>query len=118
MGYGGIYCTRRRETLGLLSLGYADGLPRAAAEGGGRVTVGGKRLPLVGRVSMDSAQVLLTGLSRRLATHATVFGDTPTSLYELADAAGTIPYEILARLGPRIDRKYLYADNDRTFDSL
>ncbi len=118
IGYGGVFCTRRRETVGLLSLGYADGLPRAAAEGGGRVTVAGQRVPLAGRVSMDSASLLLSGIPRRLATYATVFGDTPQSLYHLADAAGTIPYEILARLGPRIDRKYIYADNNRTSDSL
>ncbi len=118
VGYGGIFRTHRRETVGLLALGYADGLPRAAAEGGGRVTVAGRSVPLVGRVSMDTASLLLSGIPRRLATYATVFGDTPTSLYTLADAAGTIPYEILARLGPRIDRKYIYADDNRTSDPL
>ncbi len=118
IGYGATFRTRRRETVGLLTLGYADGLPRAAAPGGATVTVAGRRVPLIGRVSMDSASVLLTGIPRHLATHATLFGDTADSLYALADAAGTIPYEILARLGPRIDRKYIYADNDRTFDPL
>ena len=109
VGYGGIFRTKRRETVGILALGYADGLPRAAT--GGTVRVAGVDCPLIGRVSMDAAAVLLTGVPRRKATLATVFGDSAEALPRLAEAAGTIPYEILARLGPRIDRKYVYADD-------
>lgn len=109
VGYGGIFRTKRRETVGILALGYADGLPRAAT--GGTVRVAGVDCPLIGRVSMDAAAVLLTGVPLRKATLATVFGDSAEALPRLAEAAGTIPYEILARLGPRIDRKYFYADD-------
>ncbi|MBQ2719177.1 MAG: alanine racemase [Clostridia bacterium] len=110
VGYGGTYRTARRETVGILTLGYADGLPRAAE--GACLSVGGHPCPLIGRISMDAAAVLLTGVPRHALTHATVFGETAEQLYALSEAAGTIPYELLARLGQRIDRKYLYADDD------
>ncbi len=110
VGYGGTYRTKKRETVGMLTLGYADGLPRAAT--GASVRVAGVPCPLIGRVSMDAAAVLLTGIRRRDATHATVFGEVAEDLPRLAEVAGTIPYEILARLGPRIDRKYFYADDN------
>ncbi len=103
VGYGATYITKQRECIGILPVGYADGLPRAAQ--GAFVTVGGVPCPLVGRISMDAAAVLLTDAPTD-ATTCTLFGDTPDSLWQLADAAGTIPNEILARLGPRVDRIY------------
>lgn len=115
VGYGGSFRARRREVIGILPLGYADGLLRSAE--GALVRVGGRLCPLVGRISMDAAAVLLTGVPRRRATVATVFGDEPNDLYRLAEAAGTIPYELLAGLGPRIDRKYSYGKDPGTCDT-
>ena len=115
VGYGATYRTREKEWIGVLSLGYADGLPRAAT--GARVLVGGCRVPLIGRISMDAATVRLP--PALAATHprtATVFGDREDDLLELAGTAGTIPYEILARLGQRIDRKYIYDGDFRNSD--
>lgn len=115
VGYGGGYRVPRGGRLGLLPIGYADGLPRACE--GGLVRVDGVLCPLVGRISMDAATVLLPrGLRRRHPT-VTIFGDEPADLYRLAEAAGTIPYELLARLGTRIDRKYIYENSDRTLDT-
>ena len=115
VGYGATYCTRGRERVGVLSLGYADGLPRSAT--GAHVRVGGVRVPLIGRISMDAATVLLpTPLGESAPHTATVFGEEQNDLYELAEVSGTIPYEILSRLGPRIDRKYFYEGHYRDSD--
>lgn len=111
VGYGGRYVTCRREVVGLLPIGYADGLPRAAV--GGLVRVAGRLCPLVGRISMDAATVLLTGIPREKLRTAAIFGEHPTDLPRLAAAAGTIPYELLAGLGERIDRKYHYGKANR-----
>lgn len=115
VGYGGIWRARRREVIGILPIGYADGLLRAAE--GGLVRVAGRLSPLVGRISMDAAAVLVTGIPRREVREATLFGDDPADLYRLAAAAGTIPYELLAGLGARIDRKYSYGKNTGTCDT-
>ena len=114
VGYGGHYVTHRRETVGILPIGYADGLPRAAE--GGTVRVAGRLCPLIGRISMDAAAVLLSGVPLRGVGSATVFGEQPGDLFALAAAAHTIPYELLAGLGARIDRKYQYGTTDRTCD--
>ena len=112
IGYGGSYVTDRRETVGLLPIGYADGLPRTLT--GASVRIAGQRCPIVGRVSMDAATVLLRGVPRGAAHTATLFGEESEDLFRLAEAAGTIPYELLARLGTRIDRKYYYGEANRT----
>ena len=111
VGYGGRYTTPPGARLGLLPIGYADGLPRLAE--GGRVRIEGIPCPIVGRVSMDACTVLLPPACRAPHPVATVFGEEGEDLLRLAAAADTIPYELLARLGTRIDRKYTYADTDR-----
>ena len=105
VGYGATFRSARTERVGVISVGYADGLLRSAT--GGFVRVGGVRVPIIGRVSMDSATVCLTDLPRGTpCREAVVFGDDPADLFDLAAAAGSIPYEILAGLGPRIERIY------------
>ena len=105
VGYGAAFRSHRTERVGLIPLGYADGILRSAT--GGLVRVGGVRVPIVGRVSMDSLTVLLTDLPKGTpCREAVVFGDDPRDLFDLAAAAGSIPYEILAGLGPRIERIY------------
>ena len=115
VGYGGVFRARRREVIGILPIGYADGLLRSAE--GGSVRVAGRLCPLVGRISMDAAAVLLTGIPRREAREATLFGEETSDLYRLSEAAGTIPYELLAGLGARIDRKYSYGNGTGTCDT-
>ena len=115
VGYGGGYTALEGARLGLLPLGYADGLPRSAE--GGYIRVEGHLCPLVGRVSMDACTLLLPPACRTPHPMATVFGEEGEDLWRLAEAADTIPYELLARLGTRIDRKYTYANTDRTCDT-
>lgn len=112
VGYGGEETLPRASNLAILSLGYADGFLRAAgssdAQKGAEVLIGGKRCPLVGRVSMDLIAADITDLpagSVKRGDYAVILGDGIT-IDELARKAGTIGYEVLTRLGPRFARHY------------
>lgn len=110
VGYGGGFVSEKEEKIGILQLGYADGLPRAAE--GAFVYYRKTPLALVGRVSMDSASVLLSGAPpippfARLR----LFGKDPEEMLALCRHLHTIPYELLAGLGNRIGRKYHYGNS-------
>jgi alanine racemase len=110
VGYGATYQAERPSTLATVGLGYADGLMRAIGNRG-MGAIGGKRAPVVGRVSMDLVTLDVTDIARHgLAPGAEVefLGDTIT-LEELAAAANTASYEILTSLGTRIERRYIGA---------
>lgn len=110
VGYGGGFIAKREERIGILSLGYADGLPRRAE--GGFVYYKGTPLPLIGRVSMDSAAVLLSGAPPIPPfSRLRLFGKDPEEMLALCRHLDTIPYELLAGLGNRIYRKYRYGNS-------
>ena len=100
-------CTARLEeerTLAVLPLGYADGLSRLLSNRGG-VWLGGQRCPIVGRVCMDMCMVDVTGLAVRPGDVAEVFG-TQAPIEEAAGLVGTIQYELLCSVSPRVPRIY------------
>jgi alanine racemase len=107
IGYGGDFVARESSCILTLAIGYADGLPRAV---GGKIEVGwrGRRVPLVGRVSCDLATAAVPGRERVEPGDAVlIFGKSGAlaiPVEETARAAGTISYEILARIGPRVPR--------------
>jgi alanine racemase len=106
VGYGGTWIAREPARVLTLSLGYADGYPRAAHSH--RVGLRGARLALAGRVSCDLiCAVAAPGSRDEVGAPALIFGrDASLSIpvEELSDAAGTISYEILTRIGPRVPR--------------
>ena len=106
IGYGGAFKTRRSTRLAVLGIGYADGLSRRLA--GGEVAFGNARLPILGRVCMDLAQVDATAVAERvnIGDWMEVFGAT-IGLDEFASRAGTIGYEALTTIGPRVQRRYV-----------
>ena len=109
VGYGGTAITKNDTKLGVVTLGYADGIPRNANNLAG-VFVGGKRAPIIGRVSMDQFVVDL-GINSLAKTgdEVIVFGDGLGGEYtadEWAKASGTINYEIVTRIGSRVPRIY------------
>jgi alanine racemase len=110
VSYGYTYTTPAETTLALVPLGYGDGLPRHAS-GTGPVLLGGRRHTVAGRVCMDQV-VLDLGPDgdARIGDVAVMFGDGrdggPTAT-EWADAAGTIDYEIVTRIGARVPRLYV-----------
>ena len=109
-GYGATYRAGGPERWGTLSIGYGDGLPRALGTAGGEALVGGRRVPIVGRISMDVTVVDLTGVpAARPGDVATLIGrdgDEEITVDEVAARAGTISYEVLTGLAPRLPRLY------------
>ncbi|MCX4764388.1 alanine racemase [Streptomyces sp. NBC_01275] len=109
VSYGHHYVTPGRTTLGLVPLGYADGVPRHAS-GTGPVLVGGKWRTVAGRIAMDQFVVDLGGDEPGPGAEAVLFGPgdrgEPTA-EDWAQAAGTIGYEIVTRIGARVPRVYL-----------
>src|SRR5690606_30611641 len=106
-GYGATYVTARETRLATIAAGYADGLPRSLSNRGA-VYCDGVRLPMVGRVSMDSITVDVSTLPEgRLGfgSLVEVLGPNQT-LEDVARDAGTISYEILTGLGHRYHRLY------------
>lgn len=108
-GYGATHRAERPSRWGTLGIGYGDGLPRALGNRGSAL-VRGRRVPIVGRVSMDLTVVDLTEvLDARVGDVATLVGedgDERITLEEVAELAGTISYEILTGLTPRLPRRH------------
>ena len=112
VGYGAIYKAQRRSRIATIACGYADGFLRALSvatgEAGPVGYIGDYPVPIVGRVSMDNITVDVTDVPEELARRGgwvEVMGERVT-LDDLTDRAGTIGYELLARLGPRVHRVY------------
>jgi alanine racemase len=106
LGYGGAFVTSRPSRIGLLPVGYDDGLRRSLS---GRVSVlvNGEEAPIVAAVSMDLTFVDVTGLAARRSDRVVCIGadgSRRVTVWDWARAAGTIPYEILCGIGPRVPR--------------
>ena len=113
VGYGATWVADRPTKLAVCAVGYADGFPRAsgtgvplrdAVPGAGNGAMGGVRVPIVGRISMDLTIFDVTDVPAHVdADHIELFGPT-IPLDEAARAAGTIGYELLTGLGRRYGR--------------
>ncbi|MBT4822515.1 MAG: alanine racemase [Lentisphaerae bacterium] len=98
------------EKIGVVAAGYADGYPRHLS-GRGTVLVRGTRCPIRGNVCMDFTMVSLQNVPEaEVGDEVVLFGrqgDETLGINEVAEAAGTISYELTCRLGPRVKRIYL-----------
>ena len=109
VGYGAVWRAARPTTIATIAVGYADGFPRSAPLGylppiPREIELNGRLSPLVGRVTMDMCMVEVDG-PVKVGDVATIFGGL-IGLDRQADAAGTLSYELLTRLGPRVARCY------------
>ena len=104
VGYGAAWTAARPSRIATVAAGYADGLPRALAGGAVALWAGDRRCPLVGRVSMDLITADVTELGAVPPTLEIL--NARQTIDDLARAAGTIGYEILANLGARFARVY------------
>ncbi len=108
VGYGAIATTHRDTKLGVIAMGYADGIPRIAQNAG--VFVNGQRAQIIGRVSMDQFVVDLgKDSTAKAGDWATIFGPGDAGEYTADDwgsASSSINYEIVTRIGPRVPRIY------------
>jgi alanine racemase len=106
VSYGYTHRTDRETTLALVPLGYADGVPRAASNRG-EVSIRGRRCPVVGRIAMDQFLVDAGDAAVEVGDRAVLWGDPADGVpgaEDWAAAAGTIGYEIVTRVGPRVPR--------------
>ncbi|ESQ92613.1 alanine racemase [Asticcacaulis benevestitus] len=108
IGYGGTYVAATEMKLATIAAGYADGLPRSLSPRGA-AWFGDVRLPIVGRVSMDSIILDISALAdgTLVAGRFVELIGPHQSLDAIAADAGTISYEILTSLGRRFHREYL-----------
>ncbi|WP_069299804.1 alanine racemase [Neptunicoccus sediminis] len=104
VGYGANWTATRDSKVATIASGYADGLIRAIGNGNLNLYAGDTPCPLIGRVSMDLITVDVTELET-IPDHLDLLNDIQT-VDHLADAAGTIGYEILTSLGARYNRVY------------
>lgn len=108
VGYGGGATTETDTILGVIAMGYGDGIPRIAQNVG--VLVNGKRAPIIGRISMDQFVVDLgIGSQAKAGDWVTIFGPGNDDEYTADDwgsASSSINYEIVTRIGPRVPRIY------------
>jgi alanine racemase len=101
VGYAAAWRAERDSSIAILAAGYGDGLPRHLANGT-PVLVGGRRYPLVGRVSMDMIAVDVTGAPKvGTGNRAVIWGDG-LPVEEVAAHADTIPYELLCGVSQRV----------------
>lgn len=108
VSYGHTYRTETATTLALVPLGYAEGIPRQASNRG-PVSINGVDYRVAGRVAMDQFVVDVGDDSVAVGDRAVLFGDPATGLPsadDWADAADTINYEIVTRLGGRLEYRY------------
>ena len=107
-GYGLHAVSDAPRTLAVVPAGYADGLDRRMA-GRAFMLVRGKRVPIVGSVCMDMTMIDVTGLDVHPGDEVVIVGaqgDAEIGMREIAASIGTIPYELLCRVGTRIERQY------------
>lgn len=103
IGYGSSYTAQQEMTIGVIACGYADGYPRHAPNGT-PILVDGIKTQIVGRVSMDMITVDLTAIPHaRVGSPVTLWG-AGLPIDEVASAAGTIGYELMCALAPRVTR--------------
>lgn len=111
VSYGATWTADRDTVLGLVPLGYADGIPRHASNAA-EVEVGGRRVPVRGRICMDQFVVDLgPDATEQPGAEVTVFGGPASpSAEDWAEVCGTIGYEIVTRIGSRVSRVATGAD--------
>lgn len=113
VSYGLRYTLPRRSRIATVPVGYADGVARAFGSAGGTVLVHGRRCPVAGTVTMDQLLVDAGDLDVAVDDEVVLLGtqgDEEVGAQEWAAWLGTIPYEVVTRLGGRLPRRYVGAN--------
>jgi alanine racemase len=109
VGYGGTFTLPRDADVALVPMGYADGLPISLSNRG-MAAVRGRRVPMIGRISMDATTLLLEGVPAEEDDEVVIVGHqggVEIGAEEQAALAGTLHYELVTRIPPRLPRVYL-----------
>jgi alanine racemase len=110
ISYGLRYETRGRCRVATVPVGYADGVPRNLAHAGGEVLIRGIRRPIAGTVTMDQLMVDCGDAPVEVGDEVVLIGrqgDGEVTATEWAERLGTIAYEVVAGIGPRVPREYV-----------
>lgn len=105
IGYGRKGKMIKDGKIATIPIGYADGYDRRFSNGKGYVLIHGQKSKVIGNVCMDMSMVDITGIDARVGDEVIVYGSSP-SVIELAEAIGTIPYELLTSISDRVKRVY------------
>lgn len=109
VGYNCRWQANRPSRIAIITIGYADGLHRRLGYGRGRVLINGIEAPIIGSVCMDMCFIDVTNVDCREGDRVVIFGDGDL-LQRNAKAAGTIPYELLTAVSPRVKRTYFHEE--------
>ena len=106
VGYNRRWVAQRESRIAIIPIGYADGLSRHLGYENGHIQINGVASPIIGSICMDMCFVDVTDVPCLEGDEVTIFGSAD-SLCRMAEAAGTIPYEILTSVSPRVKRVYV-----------
>jgi alanine racemase len=106
VGYGRTFIANSNTRIGIIPVGYADGLRRGLSRGNWSVIHNGKPLKIIGNICMDMCMIDLTGIDANVGDKIQIFGNENT-IFEMAKNLYTIPYEIIAGISSRVHRVYL-----------
>ncbi len=106
IGYGRTYIAEEEQLIGIVPIGYADGLRRSLSSGIWSVIVNGQRAPIIGNICMDMCMIDLRGIDAKRGDDVQIFGAGNT-IFEMAMALNSIPYEIISAISSRVHRVYL-----------
>jgi alanine racemase len=110
LSYGLRYTTERATRIATVPIGYADGIPRALGHRGAHALVRGRRCAIAGTITMDQLMLDVGDLPVEVGDEVVLLGrqgDASVTAAEWAELVGTIPYEIVCGIGPRVPRTYI-----------
>jgi len=107
VGYNRSWTAHEDTRIGIVSIGYADGLLRSLGNGKTRLFIAGQPTRIIGDICMDMCMVNLNGIDANENDDVIIFNEDH-SVDDLAHAGGTIPYEILSRISRRVKRIYFH----------
>lgn len=106
VGYGGDWTASKPTLIGIVSIGYGDGYNRHLSNVG-QVSINGKLVPVLGRVSMDMICINLQDcLDANVGDEVVLWGNDSLSVEDVAKQAKTIPYELMCQISARVEREY------------
>jgi alanine racemase len=108
VGYSRAFIAPQKMRIATFNLGYADGLPRHIGNGKYLFTLHGEKAPIIGNVCMDMVMCDISHIPEAMEGDDAWVFDAQFSCENLSDAAGTIPYEVLSRISPRVKRVFHY----------
>jgi len=105
VGYSRRFKATKPTTIGIIPIGYADGLHRILGNGVGKLMVHGRQVSILGSICMDMCMIDLTGIDASEGDEVIIFGDH-YPITELAHQMNSIPYEVLTSISRRVKRVY------------